>query len=483
MEKSSKFQKKDLYSVIGVLIMLCFQFIPIQSEFITPIGFKVIGVFLGTIFLWSVGSTVWPSILAVVMLGFYGYMPMGKVVSAWMGNKTTVIVFFLLTLIGIFTYHKCTQYVARFFMSFKVVEGRPWVFTFVVLFGVYVMATFVNPWAGVFLFLPIVHSACETVGFEKTDFYTRLMTIAVIMTALLGFPSAYYNTTIMALTSTYTQVSNGLEMPGGKYMIVTLTVGLLCILAIIAVMRFLLKPDVSKLKSITIEQLNKTPLPPMNKAQKLSSLAIVIFIASMLLPAILPSLPVMVFIKSNISGIAMTLVAILAALRADGKPVVDFPKIMGSTFSWPTYMLIATSILLGSALTSEAVGFTALLQNLLTPIFSGMDMIVFIIALLALSIFLTNLMNSMVYVLVMQPIVFAFSQIANVDSMPIMMLLIFAAMSTAAITPSASPYAATIFAQRDYVNPSDVYKYASIFVLAETAVIMIVGVPLALAIF
>lgn len=484
MNEKSTTSKQLIQTLIGVGLMLLFQYVPISETFITPLGRQVIGVFLGTIFLWSTGSMIWPSILAVVMLGFYNYMPMGEIVSAWMGNSTLVMIFFLLVLVGTFTHHKGTQYVARFFLRLKIVERRPWVFTFIMLLGVYIMATFVNPWAGVFLFLPIVHNVMDELGFAKTDKYSKLMTIAVVMSALLGFPSAYFNGTILALTSNYSKITEGTHnMPGGPYMATALILGLLSIIAITLVMRFILRPNVEPLRQVTTEMLDKNPLPPMTTVQKIASLGIVIFILSMLLPVVFPGLPGMTFLEKNISGMAMTIVAILGAVTIAGKPVMNLPEIMGKNFSWPTYLMIGTSQLIGSALTNKAVGFTALLQNFLTPIFTGMSVTTFTIAILLVSILITNFMNSVVYVLIIQPIIMTYSKVAAIDPLPILMLVIFASLATAAITPPASPYAATIFGQKDHVSPPDIYKYASVFVLAESLIILLVGIPLSNLLF
>lgn len=484
MNTQVKNNKVLIQSLIGVAFMLLFQFVPISQTFITPLGRQVIGIFLGTVFLWSTGSMIWPSILAVVMLGFYNYQPMNQIVSNWMGNSTLVMIFFLLILVGTFTYHKGTQYVARFFLKLKIVEGRPWVFTFVILLGVYVMATFVNPWAGVFLFLPVVHSVLDELGFEKTDKYSKLMTITVVMSALLGFPTSFYNGTILALTSNYAKISEGkYHMPGGPYMVTALVLGLLSLIAITLVMRFVLRPNVEPLKSVTVEQLDRNPLPPMNTTQKIASAAIVIFILSMLLPVIFPGLPGMKFLQNNISGLAMAIVGILGAITVAGKPVMNITEIMSKQFSWATYLMIGTSLLIGSALTDKSVGFTALLQHTLTPIFQGMSVTTFTIAILVVSILITNFMNSVVYVLIVQPVILTYANVAGINPLPILMLVIFASLGTAAITPPASPYAATIFGQKEHVSPIDIYKYASIFVITEAIIILLVGVPLVNLIF
>ena len=52
-----------------------------------------------------------------------------------------------------------------------------------------------------------------------------------------------------------------------SYFIGCFTVGLLLVVAVVLVMKYVFKPDVTPLKNVTIEMLEKNPLPPMNKAQ------------------------------------------------------------------------------------------------------------------------------------------------------------------------------------------------------------------------
>lgn len=479
MSKSINKNKYLIHSIIGVAIMLLFPLIPLGDSAITQIGQKVIGVFLGTIYLWSTGQMIWSSLLAVVMLAFYGFKPMNEVVAEWMGNSTLIMIFFLLVLVGAFAYHKCTLYVARFFLSLKVLEGRPWVFTFIVLLGTYCMATFVNPWAGVFLFLPIIHNICDELGFKKTDKYPQMMTITVVMAALLGFPSAFYNGSVLALTSNFTKISGGtVEIPGAQYMLVTLPIGILSLIGITLTMRYIQKIDVELLKDVTVEKLNKEPLPPMNKTQKIVSSGVLAFILLFLVPSLLSFIPFMGFFTKNASGIAMTIVAILAAIRVEGKPVLDFPKVMANNFSWQTYLLCGSAIYLGSAISDKSVGFNVWLKGLLEPIFMDMNLITFSIVLILITVLITNVFNSFVLVMLMQPIVWSFVELTGTNALPIVVLLIFASLGTAAITPSGSPYAATIFAQKEYVEPGVIYKNASIFVVVLTLIIIVVGVPL-----
>ena len=477
-------KKKEILSLIGIAIIFLFPLLQLGNEFITPLGQQVLGVFIGTIFLWSTVSMIWPSILSVSLLGFYNYKPMSELLTEWLGNPTLIMILFLLILVNTFTYYGGTQYIGRFLLTRKIIEKRPWVFTFIILIGAYFVATFVNAFAGVFLFLPLIHDVCKQLGYCNNDKYNKLMTIAVVMASLLGFPTAYYDGAVLALTTNYEVISNGAYvMSNGLYMLVALVIGILSITAITLVMKYILKPDVECLKNVTVEELNENPLPPMSVNQKIVFGGIIVFILSMLLPLIFPQLPIMQFLHKNIHGLAMVIVGLLAAITIKGKPVLNFSQIMSSNFSWETYLMIASSLVLGDALTSDSVGFNSFLQHFLSPVFKDMDYMVFIVVIIIISVIITNFMNSFVYVLLIQPVILTFSTITQINTLPVLMLVIFTSLATAAVTPSASPYAAVIYGQKDFVHASDIYKYATLFVLMELIVILLVGVPLATLVF
>ena len=68
-------QKKDLYFVhlaIGFVVMILFAFILPNPEPITPIGMKVVGIFLAMVYWWSTVGALWPSILGLFLLGISG---------------------------------------------------------------------------------------------------------------------------------------------------------------------------------------------------------------------------------------------------------------------------------------------------------------------------------------------------------------------------------------------------------------------------
>lgn len=71
-------EDKKFYLVVAitVLIMYGFGFLPPFGQ-VSPLGMKILGIFLGCIFAWCFGELVWSSILGLVSLGIFGFGTMG----------------------------------------------------------------------------------------------------------------------------------------------------------------------------------------------------------------------------------------------------------------------------------------------------------------------------------------------------------------------------------------------------------------------
>ena len=56
---------------------------------------------------------------------------------------------------------------------------------------------------------------------------------------------------------------------------------------------------------------------------------------------------------------------------------------------------------------------------------------------------------------------------------------IFFVLSCAMETPAASPFAAMLFGNKEWLKSTDIYKYCGILILFEFALVLVIGVPYA----
>ncbi len=482
-----KIKMSYIHFSIGMAIMLVFRFFPLGVlPSVTEIGLQVMGIFIGTIYLWTTINPTVASLVSISMLAFSDYAPAAGILTASFGNPIVVQMFFLMIFMGGLTNRRLTVYIARWIMTRKIIEGRPWVFTFVMLFGTFLMSAFILAFAPVFLFWPVLYGIFEDIGYKKTDTYPKLMIVGVVMAALIGFPVPPYMANSLALLGSYRGLLKNFpslqSMPGvmisdATFFIGCFSLGVLLILVLVLMMRFVFKPDVTPLKKVTIEMLEKNPLPPMSMAQKIYGVSLGVFIFTMLVPSLLPKLPILNFLFANSLVIPLVLCLVLLLVEFSDGPVLKFAETMGKDFAWPTFFLCTSAILLGSVLTNESTGITAFLNVVLAPVFAKMSGMMFTVVLLLITVLLTNFCNSLVVGMILQPVVMTFCVNAGVNPAPILTLLIFTVLLTAACTPAASPFAAMLFGNKEYLTSGDIYKYTISIVAVELLIIIVIGIP------
>ncbi len=472
-----------VHSLIGIAIMLLFQFLPISLPEVTPTGMEVLGIFIGTLYLWTTVDPMWSSVLCIAAIGLSSYAPMPGVLSSAFGSPVVVQMLFMMVFTGALVEEKITLYIGRWFLTRKIVEGRPWVFTFVVCVGCFVMAfVMAAPFAPIFLFWPIMYGVFQQLGISRDEKYAKLVVILVVFSALYGFPVPPYASNGLALLSNYRSIAaaSGSEVVinDALYFVCTIVLGLILIAVTILFCKYVFRPDVSKLKNLKVADLNKNPLPPMTLSQKILSGSFCVYVLLMLLPSWLPSVPGMAFLSANSMGLCLVFVALLAALHIAGKPVLDLGRMMKVQIAWPTYFLVTAAILIGNVLTSENTGISAFLNAVLTPLFSGMSTVMFVIVMMVLLMVLTNLCNSLVVGMILQPIILSFCTLNGVNAAPIVTLSIFFVLSCAMVTPAASPFAAMLFSNKEWLDSKDIYKYCGALVLMELVGILVIGIPI-----
>lgn len=478
-------KKKDFYSihlVIGIGIMLLFRYLPFQLPCITPIGMEILGIFIGTLYLWTTSDPIISSILSIFLVGLSGYSTMNEVLTATFGNPILVQVLFLLTAINCLIENNLTEYCGRFFLTRKICLGRPWVLAFFIMLGSMLMGAFMGGFTPIFLFCPILYDIFETVGLKKHDKFPTIMLILVTVATLLGFPIPPFMGNGLALISNYASVTGNMgtviEINNAGYLLTGLIHATVCIVVLVLFCKFVLRPDTSKLKELKMETLNKNPLPPMSLRQKFIAISFTVFILILLIPSVLPTHPVGRFVKANTYGIAAFYVFLLCAIRISKKPLMDFSSTM-KRFSWSTYFLIASAILLGNTLTNESTGVSAFLNTVLMPVLQNVPASAFAVIIMILTVILTNVCNSFVIGLLMQPVIATFCMATGMNSAPVVSMMILFVLSSAAITPAASPFAALLFGNKDWLKSGEIYKYTTIFVVIELAIVLLISMPVA----
>lgn len=465
-----------IHCVVGVLIMLLFAFLPPFGP-VTEVGVRVLGVFLGTMYLWTFVDTLWPSLLGVLMLGLTGFDGFNSLLTSTFGSPIVVMLFFVIMLTGAVTEEGLCGYISRWFITRKMNNGRPWVFTTMFLLGVYLLSVLTAPSPTIFIFWPILYSLFDALGYQKGDRYVTLMLISVGMAASFGFATTPYKGALPGLLGTYEKVT-GTQVEYLPYMAVAVCISLTALALMILLMRFVLKPDVSPLKNFDVQMFYDKPLPPMNCRQKAMSAVLLLFIVWVLSPSLLPAGGLQQLLKGTQNAIPVFLIAVCCAVPIDGRPLVDFRTISAKYMIWPVVLIVGSALTVGNALTAETTGITELLKQVMTPFFQGQSPLVFTVSIVVIACILTNICNNMVVGMLLIPIVHVFAQQLEMSSVPVTILSLYM-VCIAVVTPAASTTSAILHGNTQWLRIGDIYRYGLIMTFLCLLSVLAVGLPAA----
>ncbi len=467
-----------LNSVITVSLMLFFGFFPAPAP-ITPMGMKILGIVLGAIYGWSMVDTVWPSIVALVLLGFSGYTTVKQAFALAVSNDTVLFVFFLLLLSGIMNQAGVAKAIALRIISWKRAEGKPWLITLLVFLSAYVPAMAVGGLPIMLICWSIVYQISNEVGFKPQDEWPSLMLFGVAIASTIGMCFFPFQITPIGMYAILEAVDPAKKVAYLPYMIYSGTFSVLMLLGFYGFMRFIARPSVSQLENYKVQGERE----PFSFEQKLSLGAMLAVIILLSIPSIFPGLTLSHLLsKIGNTGIVALVVGACLVFRKDGKQVFSIDAIASKGLIWGMLFMFSTALCISTALTSKETGISQFLINKLSVVFSGMSPFVFQASMLLLVLIAANFLSHPVVAVIFIPIAYNFGKQIGVDILVIMPSMIFLNLLDFML-PSASPAAAILYGNRKWITTRSILKYSAVMMLLAYLIVVVVGVPLSTRLF
>lgn len=474
--RSSLWQKYHLWfhALIMLAIIVGIGSIP-PSGTITPVGMKLSGIFLAALYGWTFCGLFWPSLIAIMALAFSGaFDNLAGFLSTSFGNESLVFILFLFAFTEVINEVGLVDYIANKMISFKFLNNRPWLFSFVFLAAAYVCAAFINMFAAIIVCWNILYIIAKRFGFAPYDKYPTLMIIGVTLASIIGGIVMPYKPVPLIVLKAYTSVS-GETVDFLQYILFSLPMSFLVMIFFVLICRFVFRPELKDLRRINIDFVDKNALI-LDTKQKVTLSFLFVFIFMMLAPSLLPkTFFLTVFInKLGIAGCLMFLTVIMTLVRFDGKPLLDFREMSAKSFNWDIYLTMCFVIPFAGLFTSDATGIKPFIVGLVQPILSGLSPMAFIIITMLLATILTNFANNMVVAAVFATMIFTLGGSLGLEIMPLIAVLILCS-SLSMVTPAACPNSAIMFANSQWCKTSDLYKYCLITVSIAFVLTVSVG--------
>lgn len=474
-------KSRDLYwlhTLIYFLLTFCFG--EISYSGLPPIGMSIVGIFIGLLYGWTFIGFIWPSMLSIFALGLCGFFPTPQAAFANAFSQQ-LVVFMLLVLV--FTSY-CEQSglnkkLSSWFLSRKMLVGHPWRFTFMVLLGSFVVSFLVDGNAVVFLVWNLMYSIFDEVGYEKGERYPAFVLAGVAIAAILSFGcKPWGNVCILAIGALESSTGGAYTVDYLTFMAVTIPICIMFVVAYFVVMKYIFRPDVSKLMNLSDEYLAKIRSElKLNAHEKIAASALIIFMLLMIVPTLSGSKSIVGILSSFnfLSAIAVVLIA-LTLMRLEGRPLLDFDKCAREGIHWHVFWITAAALPISAAVSSDTAGITQWLGNVMNAYFQDANIIVFLVLFSIVINLATQLTHNVSLVLIAVPIAVQVSVSLGLNPVALTVLVVIAA-ACAYATPAASTVAAILFSNVDWIGVKNSFKAGISAVLAGFVVLFAFGFP------
>ncbi len=476
--------KKWIFTVLGILLMFGCQFLPPMFG-LSQLGMQVAGIFIGTIILWLFVSVTWPSILCIVALIMSPLYTYSSGLSASMGGWIVSFVLFSSMVTYVLGQTGFLKRCAVWFVTRKFTQKNPWLFLALLFLAPLVIGSFMSPIPAFMVFVPIAEQIFEELGWKKGDRVPQMIILALLFFASLSTITTPIAHTVPILGMSLYEQDMGTPIDFVQYTIFGVVSAAIIYVLAILLLKYVFRPDLSRMKNLNQDVL-KQGITKMSAEEKCTLVVFGLVVAMWMLPGIIE--PILPTIASAISSLGtptppMIGTVVLCLIHFKGKPLMNFTEAMGKGVPWGAVLMVAATGILGSALTNEEVGLTAVAVNAISPLIQNMPPMLFVFMISFFTVLLTNFASNTVTVTLIYsislPLVYG-GAIAGVD--PAALTSVIGAGACVALATPPSTAHAAIAAGTGWLNTDIMLRYGLLLSLAAAIVLAFVGYPIAAAI-
>jgi len=474
-----------IHSAIGLFLMFLFGNIGIEPIYpLTEVGMQIVGLFVGLIWLWCFVGFLWPSLLGLVAFALTDFATFAQVGASSFGGGVPILLLFSMILFGSPQHVGATNYITRFFLTLKVLNNRPIVFSFIFFFATYALSVAVNVTPALILMWTVLYGVLKELGYTKGEKFTTLMVVGTFLGAISGQASLPFTGSTLAILNAF-ELASGIDVPALQYILLGFINTVIVMTIYCLVMKLVLKKEeLTKVANVNTEMFEREPLPPMSKLQKANFFSMLGFVVLMILPQILPDTWGVSRVLNTLGagGVAILLTGLMCVIKVEDKPILDFGAVAAKSINWDVYIMVAVALALSGALTHADTGVMALMTQVFEPVLGGHSAVMLFVLTLLVAIFITSFASSMVIGIAFMPILVFFGTEAAVN-LPALASVTVLLLHYSIILPSASVFSAMLWSNEEWIKPKEVFKYGAVIVIVATAVAIGIMMPISIALF
>lgn len=469
-----------------IKILVCFAIIAVfwmlpGSEPLTEMGMKVIGVFIGIVLLLSIVDTIWPALLAVVLLSRTGATTLNNAIAGSLGSW--IVYFVLMSFIMTYALNESgftTRLVAKY-MRQKFITKSPWTFTFALGALGMLLGAFMDQVPATSFMLAFVSKVYQELGYKKEDKYPAIANLVTVFGVNIGGAMTPISHSLVILGLGIYENATGEAISLFTYLAYGLPTGLLLFALMCIIVRLFAKFDAKNFGQFDVDKVIAKQEPMQLK----EILTVVIFFATVLmwiLPGVLKMFaPASEFVAAlgsyGITFWAILSVVIMSIISINEKPLIDIKNVVNSKINWGILLFISIGTFLGSAMVAEGTGITEFVSAKIQPLTASVPELTIVLIIAFTTTVLTNFASNVSTITVMTGVSVALAMATKaVDPAAIAMTTTLCGCC-AYVFPSSFATIAMLHAD-DWSDRGKIYIYGIVLVVITTLIAAFVGYPI-----
>ncbi len=411
---------------IAAIVAFCVM-TPIDG--LSESAMMVLGIFVAAVFLWMAVGINWPSLFCLAAIAFLPEISMNSLVASSVGNPAFSFLMFTFCCSHALNQTQFTRRCAVMFLSTKLAQKGPWWFLCFYFVSVLLLGSCMSTTVIVLIYLTINEEIFSLLGLKKGDKFAALMTMGlVIVSSISGAMTPIAHVFPLMALSIYENVA-GAPISYAGYMAGGIPAALVTTAAMLLIFRFVLRPDLQAIKNIDTSSL-KASLKPADKKERITVaiffFVVVLWVAPDLIKGIVPEFAAWV---SSFGTVMPPLLGtiLLCIVRVDDRPLLTLSE-GTKNVPWPSLLMAASALALGSAMTNKDIGLSAYLGTVIGPLAQSLSGFSLVILLVAISGVMTNVGSNMVTVTIVTtvavPIALALGDSVNAGALAVVIGMI-----------------------------------------------------------
>lgn len=387
--------KKIIWFLVAIVVCALTIVIVPAANGLTPQGVRMLGVFISTIILWLTVNDRF-TVLCYSLVGYMALvgMPYKDVLATSVINDSAVICFLALLLAESLNETGAMDYLAKWLLSRKIVEGHPYIFILFIMIASIVLAILTATGMGIVFIYAFAVQLLKTAKIDSKNPIFMGTMLGILWTYCFGEMMIPYKC-VSAQFVLGLGAGLGYPITNGQFMSLGVPFAVVTVLLSLLLIRLFFHPKKEDFSNYEVAAMQaELKANPLSRSAKIA-LGCVVLAFVLLLVQSFTFIPFVAQYFVPFGSLVCYLVPIilLAVIHCDGKPVMNVSLALRK-ISWEMVFFMANIMLFATTISKPDFGVTVCLQNILMSIVGNVSpLALFAIAIIFVGV-LTNITSN-----------------------------------------------------------------------------------------